>query len=164
MISTSFELSCDIELLVLTILILVLFMVYISSKRVLHRKSTSEKLIHLTEVRTALLLQQDSIQKQIENIDIVIQQLSSESLPVNSTVSQTPESIPLTSENHTAVSPPRPQSQTILRRRPRHTRIGEPYPLPFNPPRTPEEERQNSVTVWINELRLKNISSNGNTG
>ena len=164
MTSTPFALPCDIVIFVLTILILVLFTLYIVVKRVTFRTSTSEKLLHFTEARAAFILQQNNIQKQIDDIDILIQQFSPSSPSVNSTVSQTPETIPLSSTNHPAVSPPRPPSRSTLRRRPRHARIGEPYPLPFNPPRTPEEERQNSVTVWINELRLKNISSNGNTG
>ena len=53
----------------------------------------------------------------------------------------------------TNASPRRPSTITSRQRS-----IGRPYPIPFSPPRTPEEVRRNNIIEWLNDIRLRNTN------
>jgi hypothetical protein len=112
-------------------------------------ETSDQRLLRLQAARSALLLQQEDVLRKLREIAAEIDQLSQP----NST-SQLLGAVPLDT-----AQPEQPQV-TPPRVRPRHTRrpssIGCPYRRPFDPPRTPEEVRQNNIIEWINDLRNTN--------
>ena len=97
-----------------------------------------QQLIHLQADRSALVRQQEELSHQIAVLDALIHSLQRSSPSIQILPQQ--------------ISPPRSRGQTTTR----HSRIGTPYPLPFNPPPTPEEERRNRIIAWVNDLRKQN--------
>ncbi len=115
--------------------------------------------------RQALLAQRDYISRQIAQLDELLRSTTgtpnsvitaeTETLPV------TPSpSIPLQRNASQRSTPPR----SGVHNRNRSLRIGQPYPIPYTPPRTPEEERRNNVIAWLNDLRLQNQLKDGKSG
>lgn len=125
----------------------------LSSIQSLHQASSSNKpfnqTAHLQETRTALILQQEEISRRIAEIEDQIQSLT------KSTTQDQAKNCPttITDSPLTQTNQPIESITTPIRRRRRPTSIGKPYPLPFIPPRTPEEERRNNVISWINDIR-----------
>ncbi len=111
----------------------------------------------ITNNTYCMLLQQEELSHQIAEIEATIQRLTQ-------SVSNTQNMINPTSYSN-ILSSASPQliltNITPLRQRRWQTSIGEPYPLPFRPPRTPEVEHHNNIITWINELWLQNYSKNG---
>lgn len=91
---------------------------------------------YLQEQRAVLLIRQDSIARQLAVLDEQIHQL---------TVHQ--DDIP--------VSPRTPPRSKL----PKQSSIGQPYPLLYIPARTPEEQRRNDIISWVNDLRVRNLTS-----
>jgi hypothetical protein len=108
--------------------------------------------------QSVLTAQRDLIQHQLDSttvtIDSIVErtarhhttQIHSSS---NASASSDQQQIPLL-----PLSDSTPQQSTVRRRCSRwHYKVGEPYPLPYTPPRTPEEQRRNNIIAWVNELR-----------
>jgi hypothetical protein len=114
---------------------------------------------HLQAARVTLLCHKDEISHRIEEIDIAIQHIqASHTTSVSSTI---PDSSPVVSFPNIIPSP-NLQRKPIRRRlstNNRQIRADEPYPLPYRPPRTPDEERKNRIVTWVNELRSRNNST-----
>jgi hypothetical protein len=115
--------------------------------------------------RQALLVQRDYISRQIAKLDELLQSTTSQT---NSVATTEPENLPATpspsipSQHNASQRSTPPRSGPHNRRRP--VRIGQPYPIPYTPPRTPEEERRNNVIAWLNDLRLQNQLKDGKSG
>jgi hypothetical protein len=124
-----------------------------------------ENITHLQETRSALLRQQDEVSHQLEVIESTIQHLtysaSQDKQDINQFTMSTPSSVILeTVQSSQCTTTPLRQRR---RRTLRQTNIGEPYPLPFSSPRTPEEVRRNNIVVWLNEIRSQHQNNHGNS-
>ncbi len=123
-----------------------------------------ENITHLQETRSALLRQQVEVSRQLEVIENTIQRLTDSAsqdiqdlnrIPTSNQSLVTPETVQSMKSNSTPLRQRR-------RRTLRQTNIGEPYPLPFSSPRTPEEARHNNIIIWLNDIRSRNQNHHGN--
>jgi hypothetical protein len=126
--------------------------------------SLPNQLICLRAQRSALIAQRDLIQHQIADLDAsinVIIQLSDSNQTSNALISpqlsrphlSSPSSTPThQTQHHTPTTPQRRRTRSTTH----PTSTGKPYPIPYLPPRTPEEERRNNIISWVNELRARN--------
>jgi hypothetical protein len=140
----------------------------ISSASSVHQQSGNglepENINHLQETRSALLRQQDEVSCQLEVIETTIQRLtysaSQDKQDLNQLTTSTPSSVILETVQSTQsnITPLRQRRRRTLRQ----TNIGEPYPLPFSSPRTPEEVRHNNIVIWLNEIRSQHQNNHGN--
>ncbi len=103
-------------------------------------------------------LQRDSLHK----LDATIQRLTDLNLQLQT---ETPQIFPFVSSPSTnqrsglqSLTPPQSRRWSSIHQ----SSIGISYPLPFTLPRTPEEERCNTIIVWVNELRVQHIKQHGN--
>jgi hypothetical protein len=111
---------------------------------------------HLQAACATLLRHKDELSRRIEEIDIAIHNLQES--PTTS-ISRLP-----TEASKAVLSPESTRLQTLQRtpirirttNNNRQSRANDPYPLPYCPPRTPDEERKNRIVAWVNELRTKN--------
>jgi hypothetical protein len=158
-----FELFYNLFILLLSIFITIFSRLNDSLKRSSSEESAADKLLRLKNERNALIHQRDQITNQLEAIDTSIQQLSAESNTIITTFDQRLDSSYSSPRRAVVVSPTERPPRPTQRTRQRLTSIGVPYPLPFTPPRTPEEERRNRVVAWVNELRLQNCTKDGDS-
>jgi hypothetical protein len=135
--------------------------IYRLLQEIYHRYSSRHKVAYLRALRSSLLRQQEIIVRQLAGIDTILTeqtQLTSSARTVLNCDERTPS---------TSLSEDQQQSQLVtptrIRQRTgnRQSSIFIPYPLPYTPPRTPEEERRNNITIWINELRAQNYKQDG---
>lgn len=144
--STFYKITRDCILFFLNTLLDILSELARSVQQLPSVETSNQRLLRLQAARSALLLQQEDILRKLREIDAELNQLSQP----NST------SQLIDAASSDTVQPEQPQV-TPSRVRPRTTRrpssIGRPYRRPFDPPRTPEEVRQNNIIEWINELR-----------
>jgi hypothetical protein len=123
--------------------------------------SPNISLTRLQEAHSALLLQRADLSRQISEIELLINSIIQSPSPAPEPAQETntiPTSLSLipatpTTENNTP--------QRHIRRRSRRSGIGRPYPLPFTPPRTPEEVRRNNIVECINDLRAIHTKHHG---
>ncbi len=112
-----------------------------------------------------MLVQRDYISRQIGQLDELLQSMTS---TPNSVVTAETETLPATPSPSITLQRNASQRSTPLRsgvhNRNRSIRIGQPYPIPYTPPRTPEEERRNNMIAWLNDLRLQNQLKDGKSG
>jgi hypothetical protein len=106
----------------------------------------------LQAARATLLRHKDELSRRIEEIDIVIQHL--QATHRTSVSSTTPDSYPSVSLQNNIPSPnlQRTPIRNRISNNIRQFRADEPYPLPYRPPRTPDEERKNRIATWVNKL------------
>jgi hypothetical protein len=170
MITILLHLFCDF-LRFFLISIIHCITIFQSYMRSLHSMdSLATQLQKLQAKRSTLLAQCDSLQQQIAHLDASITCINRLSTSISLTSPESQEQV----TNFSAMStqrissiPPNstnfPPQHTPQRRnyRPNTCRsfIGEPYPLPFTPPRTPEEKCRNNIIIWVNELRSQNNTS-----
>jgi hypothetical protein len=151
---------CNLALLLINTITKIL-----SSTKNIHRTSSSEslepqQLLLLQETRSALLLQQEEISRQLVVIYASIKKLTQ--LHLNHQNDPSRSINPVISSSVSA----QPESTNITPVRRRRRRTTQqlsgcvPYPLPFQPPRTPDEERRNNIVAWINDLRQQQYSQN----
>ena len=143
----------DLILFLLNTSTTILLSLYRSTDTTTNRNQSSQNIVHLHVARSVLLLQKDAIQRRIEAID--------ESIKLFHQLSNTQDSAETTAQSaavlqhetsHLPVeqrTPPRNRTRSNTR----YTNIGKPYPLPYTPPRTPDEERRNRIIEWVNDLR-----------
>lgn len=116
-------------------------------------ETVQQQLVRLQAARSALLIQSADIAKRLDDIDVAIQQLNQEQLHSSTETLTTSHTIERNTnqlnQSQIQSTPPRVRS----RRQNRPSSIGRPYPLPYNPPRTPEEVRRNNIIAWVNDLR-----------
>ncbi len=163
MLTILFDFLCDIVIVLITTIKNILFIVKDSFRPLLTNKPAHSQLLHLQTERSVLLVQQDHISQGIADLDTTIQHL----LDLTSSRHNAPTNFPPADSSpfrtsHLMISQNTPQP-TRNRNRTHPMSVGVPYPLPFTPPHTPEEIQHNSIIVWVNELRLKNHSHNGNS-
>jgi hypothetical protein len=108
--------------------------------------------------QSVLIAQRDLLQQQIDSITVSIDSIiaSTESPSTSQVVPISSAPIPSDHQQLPQLPPSTstPQQSTARRRiARRHYKVGEPYPLPYTPPKTPEEQRRNNIVAWINELR-----------
>ena len=126
------------------------------------RASSVPTLTKLQATRSVLLQQQANLSRHIADIDAAIVSLQQPSIPIQQVLTQqssvvaNPHMTPHSVQHST---PPRHRRRTIQR----PSSIGKPYPLPYTPPPTPEEERRNNIIAWINDLRQQHIDNNGSS-
>jgi hypothetical protein len=142
---------------ILVLLFLTTFTTLISELRRLSlpsavTESASQQIIQLQAEHAALVTHQEILSRQIADKDASIHHLQ-----VASTISPTETNIPPSTVTNTFINftsqnlrntPPHPRTRSS-----RSSSIGVPYPPPFTPPRTPDEERRNSIIAWVNEIR-----------
>jgi hypothetical protein len=126
------------------------------------RASAVPSLTKLQATRSELLQQQVALSQRLADIDTVIASFQQSSIQPQQDLTQQNPAVasPHTTTTHLArhSTPPRQRRRTSTK----PSSIGKPYPLPYTPPRTPEEERRNNIIAWINDLRQQNINNNGN--
>jgi hypothetical protein len=107
---------------------------------------------HLQAARETLLHHKDELSRRIEEIDSAIKHI--QEFPVTSFSSTTQDSSPSVPLSTTIPSPILQQTppRTRISHNNRHLSAVKPYPLPYCPPRTPDEERKNRIVTWVNEL------------
>jgi hypothetical protein len=136
------DLLCNVILIILNTCITLFFAIYRSLQRLQSTDLSNHQLLRLQASRSLLVIQQEEISRWLEEIDTSIQHSEHQS---DNTIHQQP-----------AISPSTSPQTTPLRSRQRmfhqNTSSGHPYPLPFNPPRTPEEVRSNNIVAWLNNL------------
>ncbi len=152
MILILFDLLCSIILVLSSVITTVFSRLQNYIRQQTFNISSSISLPRLQEAHSALLLQQDELSQQNTELELLInsitQSLSSTLAPTqNTTTTPTPSSL-IPSLISTDTNTP----QRSLWHRIRCSSIGRPYPLPFTPPRTPEELRRNNIVEWINDL------------
>jgi hypothetical protein len=161
MLMITFDYLCNIVIIILTSIANALIIIKNFLRRFQLPETPDQQLVRYQTRRSELLAQRDEISRQITDLDIAIQD-------IHRSVSSEQRALP--QRTFTSLSPIRTSGHGISHnttprseRRPRirHPSIGIPYPLPFNPPRTPEEERRNSIIVWVNELRARNNMQDG---
>jgi hypothetical protein len=159
------HLFCDVIKFLLTILT---HFISILLSRPLQPLPTADslpnQLICLRAKRSALIAQWDLIQHQIADLDAsinVIIQLSDSNQTSNALSSpqlsrphlSPPSSTPTHQTQHPTPTTPQWTCSTT-----HPTSTGKPYPIPYLPPCTPEEERRNNIIIWVNELRARNYN------
>jgi hypothetical protein len=115
----------------------------------------------LQEAHSALLFQRADLSRQISEIELLINSITQSSSPAPVPAQDT---ITIPTSSSLIPSPPSTENDTPqrrIRRRIRRSGIGRPYPLPFTPPRTPEEIRRNNIVEWINDLRSIHTKHHG---
>ena len=143
-------LLCDVIFYLLYVIAKILPSSHHSNQPTIDNDTVQQQLIQLRDDHSALLLQCEDISRRLTNIEESLQWLTQISLPVDTQGNQH-STVQLSTSDHFPKSsllatPPR-------RRRP--SSVGIPYPLPFIPPRTPEEIRRNNIIAWVNDMRLK---------
>ncbi len=116
---------CDLILSLLNTITSTFLTVLRLSHQFQSNEPSHQRLTRLQATRSALVIQQEILSRQIASIDELINRFNQHN------------------------TPPCPRSRF-------HTRqpsIGIPYPIPYTPPRTPEEERKNNIIAWVNKLR-----------
>ncbi len=138
------DLLCNFILVILNACITLLFAIFCSLQSLQSTDSSNRQHLRLQASRSLLVLQQEEISRWLEEIDTSIRNSEQQS-------DIRPQSI---------ISPSTSPQTTPIRSRQRTFRqlssIGRPYPLPFNPPRTPEEVRRNNIVAWLNDIRSQN--------
>ena len=127
-----------------------------SERQLKQGETIQEERARLQVARSALVLQQADITRRIDDIDVAIQQLNQRYSAVQSDPPP-PSNTPL-QQSTNLQSVPTPSTPPNVRSRIQHrvSSIGRPYPLPYTPPRTPEEQRRNNIINWVNEMRKRN--------
>jgi hypothetical protein len=126
------------------------------------RASSVSTLTKLQATRSVLLQQQADLSRRVADIDAAIASIQRSSNPIQQELTQQSSAVANLYTTPSSVqhsTPPRHRRRTVQR----PSSIGKPYPLPYNPPRTPEEERRNNIVAWINDLRLQHIHTNGSS-
>ncbi len=156
-------LLCDIFIFLIAFLNATLSGIYRLLQDIYHRYSSGHKITYLRAKHASLLRQQEIIVSQLADIDsAIIEQTQSTSLV--STVLHREDNTPPTSSSEDQPQAPLVAPTRILRRIiNRQSSVGVPYPLPYTPPRTPEEEHRNNIIIWINELCAQNYKQDGTT-
>jgi hypothetical protein len=160
-----FDLLCDIITFLLNCIINIISRLRYLCRRYYSTALSSYQCHRLQAERQALLIQRDYISRQIAQINELLHSTTS---PSNSVVTAEIENLPVTPSPSITLQRNASQRSTPPRsgvhHRHRSVRIGHPYPIPYTPPRTPEEERRNNVIAWLNELRLQNQLKDGKPG
>jgi hypothetical protein len=126
------------------------------------RASSVPTLTKLQATRSVLLQQHADLSWRIADIDAAIASIHQSSNHIQQDFTQqSPVVANPRTMSHSAQhsTPPRHRQRTIQR----PSSIGKPYPLPYTPPPTPEEERRNNIIAWINDLRQQHIDNNGSS-
>jgi hypothetical protein len=120
--------------------------------------SAPHQLLCLRAQRSALVIQRDILVRQLTDIEDSIALLEQASTPSSTApISMQPPSSLVPTTDLIPTSPQRSyRSPSRVRCQP----TGRLHPLPYTPPRTPEEVRRNEVTLWINDLITKNNNKN----
>jgi hypothetical protein len=165
MLLVIFDLLCTLITFLLNSIINILFRLRYLCRQCYSSELSPYQRQRLQAERQALLVQRNCILHQITQLDELLQSGTS---PSTSIVTPDIQTLPSNS------SPSIPSSRNTLQRstpprrgvnnRQRSVRIGQPYPIPYTPPRTPEEERRNNVIAWLNVLRLQNQLKDGKSG
>jgi hypothetical protein len=163
MILIIFDLLCSIILSLSSIITTVFSRLQHYTRQQPFDISPSTPLPRLQEAHSALLLQQADLSRRITELELLITSLTQSASPAsaptqNITTTLTSPSLIPSIPSIENVTP-----QRHLRRRTRHSSVGRPYPLPFTPPRTPEEVRRNNIIEWINDLRAIHMEQHGDT-
>lgn len=161
MITRILDLLFDIIIFFLTLASKIIS--FLSKRDSLPIESESTRLHRLQRERSELVIQRETLPLQITNIESSIQNIQKEIIDNRNTDRTPPRDTPDQRDLATASSRP---LHPINRFRPRGRRstVVRPYPIPYTPPRTPDEERRNRVVEWLNELRLRQHDRNGNPG
>lgn len=135
------DLICLLILSFINITITILSAIHRSFQDLQTSEPSHQRLIRLQGVRLALVRQQETITRWLDEINQYIQR----DLIQSPSLTNQPENLTSSTPRHTRV-------QTRQRRSAQSSTIGNPYPLPYTPPRTPEEVRRNNIIEWINDL------------
>jgi hypothetical protein len=158
----TFDYLCNIVIIIISSIANTLILIKNYLRRFQLPETLDQQIIRYQTRRSELLAQRDEISRQLTDIDNAIQNLHRlASTEQRATPQRTSTYLsPIRTSSHRSSQTTTPNS--ARRPRIRHSSIGIPYPLPFNPPRTPEEERRNSIIIWVNELRARNNIKDGN--
>jgi hypothetical protein len=123
-------------------------------------ESLSIRLQRLQNERSELIIQRENLSIKITDIESSIKDIQL-SIADTRNIARTPSRDTLHQRGPDTASSSSLHPVSRLRPRARRSTVGIPYPTPYTPPRTPEEERRNRVVEWLNELRLQRHAQNG---
>ncbi len=154
MSSGIFDLLCHVVLSLLYSITALLPILYCSFIKFYGNEPPYLQLRFLKSFHDALVFQGEDILWQVAELDTIIHHMYTSICPsptvqhlftssATQHITMYPDSMPIT--------PTR-----LCRRRHSHQHsVGRPYPLPFTPARTPDEEHRNSIIEWVNNLHFK---------
>ncbi len=126
------------------------------------REASSQQRLLLQAQWAILLTQRDSIDRQLAELDLSLtpqqqNQIISSPLHGHSPITDSSLSTRRFSSRTT------PATQRRQRSRPNSNSYSfAPHPIPFTPPRTPDEVRRNNIVIWLNEIRARQHQENSN--
>ncbi len=147
------DILCDVIFHLFNTITNLLSTVRSSDQRLNQGETVQQQLVRLQAARSALIIQSTDIAKRLDDIDVAIQKLNQEQLHTQAETLKTSHTIERQTnpphQSQLQSTPPRVRS----RKQNRQSSIGPLYPLPYTPPRTPEEVRRNNIIAWVNDLR-----------
>jgi hypothetical protein len=156
MSTNRFDLLCNLINLIITTITTILSELQNYTRNRPLTGSRHTQLTRLQAEHSALLLQWDNLSQQIADLEALMHTAGHTfvpTTPLQQTASDPSSlSFPTLQNPQTRTTPPRTPTRHCTHR----SSIGRPYPLPYSPPRTPDEARRNRIVEWVNELRLKN--------
>jgi hypothetical protein len=150
------ELFTDIILSIITLLITLASSLQRQTTRLRCPTSRNVERLSLEAQRSFLLSKRAVIDNQITELDRLLESEREATSP------DAANHVPKSSERHdeaivTVAIPSISPDRNCQRRH--GNRVGRrvaQFPLPFSPPRTPEEVRRNNIIMWLNEIRARN--------
>jgi hypothetical protein len=149
---TLLDILCDLILYLFNTITKLLSTLRSSDRQLKQGETVQQQLVRLQAARSALQIQRADIAKRLEEIDAAINQLTQQQIIQSEKSDTSVTTLQQTIEREQAQTqrtPPRTQS----RNQKSSSSIGHPYPLPYNPPHTPEGVRRNNIIAWVNDLR-----------
>lgn len=157
------DLLFNFLIFVFTITFNIISYLYRLTRESLLSESSSARLHRLVKEHSELVVQRENISIKIANVEASINNIKA-TLANNKNNTHTPPRDTLHKPYSDTVSLIPPNSLNSGHPRIRQTTIGKPHPLPYTPPRTPDEEQRNRIVAWVNKLRLQQHNYNGNSG
>jgi hypothetical protein len=145
MSTNRFDLLCNLINLIITIITTILSELQNYTRNRPLTRSRHSQLTHLKAEHSALLLQWDNLSQQIADLEALMHTAGHTFVPTTQPQQKAsvPSSLsfPILQNPQTRTTPPR----THNRCRTHRSSIGQSYPLPYSPPRTPDEARRNHI-------------------